>query len=88
VNWKITRRWRSRLDSLLVGRRFDFQVPVPAQQIVGGYFTTNVSADYEISDHSIGFVRVDNLFNSGFHEFIGFPNPGVYGRVGATLRFR
>jgi vitamin B12 transporter len=87
ITWKIRPRWHSQADILAAGRRYDFQVPVPLQQTVGGYSTASLSTSYEFSDAFTGSVRVDNLFNQQYHEYIGFPNPGVYVRVGVQYRF-
>jgi vitamin B12 transporter len=87
ITWKIRPRWHSQADILAVGRRYDFQVPVPLQQTVGGYSTASLSTSYEFSDAFTGSVRVDNLFNQQYHEYIGFPNPGAYVRVGVQYRF-
>jgi vitamin B12 transporter len=87
ITWKIRPRWHSQADIVAVGRRYDFQVPVPLQQTVGGYSTASLSTSYEFSDAFTGSVRVDNLFNQQYHEYIGFPNPGVYVRVGVQYRF-
>ena len=88
VNWKTTGRWQSRAETAWVGRRYDFQVPVSGQQAAGGYSTTNLVTSYDFSSKLSGFVRVDNLFDRRYHEFIGFPSPGVYGRLGLRYRFR
>jgi outer membrane cobalamin receptor len=65
-----------------MGRRYDYQLPVPNDPSVGGYSNTNVSADYQISPHATFYVRGDNIFNSSFHEYIGFPNPRITVRAG------
>jgi outer membrane cobalamin receptor len=88
ITWKIKPRWHSQADVLAVGRRYDFQVPVPLEQTVGGYSTASLSTSYEFSDAFTASLRVDNLFNQQYHEYIGFPNPGVYVRVGIRYRFR
>src|SRR6202043_3721860 len=36
IHWRIQPRWHSQAEMLAVGRRYDFQVPVPLQQVVGG----------------------------------------------------
>jgi hypothetical protein len=33
-------------------------------------------------------VRAENLFNARYHEFIGFPNPGITVRAGLAWRRR
>jgi iron complex outermembrane receptor protein len=87
ITWKVKSRWHSQADITAVGRRYDFQVPVPLQQTAGGYSTVSLATSYEFSDAFTASVRVDNLFNQKYHEYIGFPNPGVYIRAGVSYRF-
>jgi len=68
-----------------VGRRFDFQVPAPQIDSVGGYSSTNISGVYTVSKRIAVFAAVDNLFNRKYHEFLGFPDRGIYGRVGVKI---
>jgi vitamin B12 transporter len=86
VDWKINRRLHSRVETLVVGPRNDFQIPVPYLTTVGGYSTTNLILQYEIRDGLSAHFRADNLLNSNYHEYIGFPNPGLYVRAGFTYR--
>ena len=88
LDWRINRRLHSRIETLVVGRRFDFQIPVPDITTVGGYSTTNLIVNYEITDALSAHVRAENLLNSNYHEYIGFPNPGIYVRAGITYRFK
>jgi outer membrane cobalamin receptor len=88
LSWKPSRRWHSRIDALWVGRRYDFSVPVPNQTTVGGYSTTNAVTTYEWSSSVSSFLRADNLFNAHFHEFIGFPNPGIWIRCGVEVHLK
>jgi outer membrane cobalamin receptor len=87
INWKIKPRWHAQSDIVAVGRRYDFQVPVPLQLAAGGYSTASLATNYDFSDAVTGFVRVDNLFNQRYHEYVGFPNPGIYARAGVRFRF-
>jgi vitamin B12 transporter len=86
VDWRINRRLHSRVETLLVGRRHDFQIPVQSIETVGGYSTANLILNYEVNDALSAHVRVENLFNSAYHEYIGFPNPGAYVRAGFSYR--
>jgi outer membrane cobalamin receptor len=88
ASWKPARHWQTRLDTLWVGRRYDFSVPLPNQPAVGGYSTTSAATHYELSHGVTAFVRADNLFNARYHEFIGFPNPGITVRAGLAWRAR
>ena len=87
VTWKATERVRSSLESLWVGRRYDFQVPIPDIQTVGKYATTNLIVNVAATAQADVYLRIDNLFNSHYEEFLGFPNGGLYARVGLNYRF-
>lgn len=86
LEWEIHPRARLRWETLWVGRRFDFQLPVPEMESVGGYSTSSMVFGYQLSQRLEAFGRVDNVFDSSYQEFIGFPHPGIYARAG--LRFR
>lgn len=82
ADWTLTKKLHTLVNTRWVGRRFDFQVPAPQIDSVGGYAATNLSAVYTVSAHLSTFVAVDNLFNRRYHEFLGFPDRGVYARAG------
>ena len=82
LNWEVTRRTNLRWKTLWVGPRFDFQLPVQGREIVGGYSTSSLVLDYQLPYGLVAYSRVDNVFNRKYHEFIGFPNSGIYARVG------
>ncbi len=83
--WSPSRKWKLGLEFLGVGRRADFQLPVPSVGTVGGYSTLSLQAMYEASPRASVFFRVDNLLNAKYHQFVGFPDPGVYARAGVTF---
>jgi vitamin B12 transporter len=86
LDWKISPRLRARVETQWMGRRYDFAVPVPNENSVGGYSNTNFSADYDVSEKVTLYLRADNLFNRVYHEYIGFPNPGAVVRLGLQFR--
>jgi outer membrane cobalamin receptor len=86
VDWKPTPRFRARAETQWMGRRYDFQVPVPFIETVGGYSNTNLAANYDLTSKFAIYARAENLFDSSYHEFIGFPNPGIVVRVGLQFR--
>lgn len=86
ADWEIHPRARLRWEILWVGERFDFQLPVPDRETVGGYSTSSLVFGYQLPHGLEAFGRVDNVFDSSYHEFIGFPHPGVYARAGLRLR--
>ncbi len=83
----MTRRCEINLNTLLTGRRYDYQVPVSNQGAVGGYARTDLAVGYTVSNNISAFARFDNLLNARYHEYIGFPNPGIYARLGVNFRF-
>jgi outer membrane cobalamin receptor len=70
------------------GRRYDFQVPVPYITSAGGYSATNIVVGYDGLRHTSLFVRINNAFNARYHEYIGFPNPGIAVQAGVSYRVR
>jgi outer membrane cobalamin receptor len=82
ADWTLTNKLHALINTRWVGRRFDFQVPAPQIDSVGGYANTNVSGVYTVSKRVAVFAAVDNLFNRKYHEFVGFPNRGIYARAG------
>ena len=87
IQWTFRNRLQTNLASQWIGRRYDFSVPLPNQTTVGGYSNTNLSASYAFSDSLIAYLRAENLFSSHYHEFIGFPSPGVTVRAGMHYTF-
>jgi outer membrane cobalamin receptor len=86
IEWKVTTRIRSRLETLWVSRRYDFQVPIPDVQTVPDYTTTSLVVSYALTSRSDFYLRVDNLWDSHFQEFLGFPNGGIYARIGVNIK--
>ena len=72
---------------LVVGDRFDFQIPVPEMNIAGSYTNVNLAFSQDISRDLKAYVRLDNLLDNDFQEFVGFPNPGFSIRAGLRYSF-
>jgi len=88
IDAKLSRKIRASTTTTWVGRRYDFQVPAPTVTSVGGYSTTNLVLEYYGFRHSSIYARIDNLLNAQFHEYLGFPNPGISAKAGVTYRMR
>jgi outer membrane cobalamin receptor len=88
IDAKFRKDVRASATTTWVGRRYDFQVPAPTVATVGGYSTTNVLLGYDGPGHTSIYARIDNVFNVKFHEYLGFPNPGISARLGVTYRMR
>ena len=88
VDAKLPKKIRASATTLWFGKRYDFQLPAPAIDSVGGYSATNLILGYDAVRHVTMFAGIDNVFNTRFHEYLGFPNPGIACRVGVTYRLR
>ena len=88
LDWNFHRRAQLHIDNTWVGSRFDFQIPVPEQDQVGGYANTALAVSYRPARDLTLFARIDNLLDREFHHFVGFPDPGIYARFGLRYRFR
>ena len=75
-------RTRARLVTVWVGERFDFQIPVPERRTAGGYATTALALSRDFGAGLTAFLRIDNLLDREYAEFVGFPAPGRYTVVG------
>jgi outer membrane cobalamin receptor len=71
-----------------IGRRYDFQVPVPWITSAGDYSATDLLVACDGSRRMWLFVRVNNAFNAHYHEYIGFPNPGTAVQAGVSYRLQ
>jgi outer membrane cobalamin receptor len=87
ASWTPAKKLGLDVSTRWIGRRFDFQVPAPLIPSVGGFSTTSLGTVYAVSRRVSVYTRIDNLFNRRYHEFLGFPNPGIYSRVGVKYYF-
>ena len=71
-------------DTVWVGRRFDYQVPVPDIATVPRYTLTSLRLEHRFSSRLTGHIRFENMFNSQYQEFVGFPSPGIYTSAGLS----
>jgi vitamin B12 transporter len=85
---KLPKQIRASSTTLWMARRYDFQLPAPTIDSVGGYSATDLILGYDGFRRIGVFARVDNLFNRRFHEYLGFPNPGISCLVGVTYHLR
>jgi outer membrane cobalamin receptor len=76
------------LDAELIaaGRRFDFQVPT-TQDSVDGFAKINLVLTAVPAENWRLYVRVENMLDADYEEFIGFPAPGVHAKAGVAYFF-
>ncbi len=87
IEWRPGQRGHLSFQTQWVGPRFDFQLPVADRDQVGGYSHSSLAAGYRFRREVELFGRIDNLFDRRYHEFIGFPDPGIFARIGLRYRF-
>jgi vitamin B12 transporter len=80
----LPRQFIVQADTVWVGRRFDYQVPVPEIATVPRYTLTAVRLEHRFSSRIAGHVRLENMLNSGYQESVGFPSPGIYTSAGLS----
>ncbi|MFB3778520.1 MAG: TonB-dependent receptor plug domain-containing protein [Bryobacteraceae bacterium] len=77
----VSRRLRDRvtahLEGLWVSSRYDFEVPVPEKSVAPSYLVVNSAVQLRLKDSVLTSLRIDNLLNRKFQEYVGFPNPGI-----------
>ena len=80
----LPREFITQVDTAWVGRRFDYQVPVPEIMTVPRYTLTTIVLEHKLNAHLAGHIRFENAFNSHYQEFVGFPSPGIYASAGVS----
>jgi outer membrane cobalamin receptor len=70
--------------TIWVGRRFDYQVPVPQIETVPRYTMTSVAYRRVLAKRIQATVRLENVLDSHYQEFIGFPSAGIYASGGVS----
>ena len=84
VSMPLTSAVHLELSTVWVGRRYDYQVPVPRRNTVGAYSMTNAKLGWHVRDGLDATVRIENMFDRKYQEFVGFPSPGIYASAGMT----
>ena len=69
------------LHTVVVGELLDFSIPTGVRPL-DAYARVDLAVTWTINTHWKLFLAVDNLFDTVYHEFIGFPGPGISPRAG------
>jgi outer membrane cobalamin receptor len=84
IDWKPNARLLIGGDVLAMGARYDYEVPVPLMDKADEYSTTTLRAQWVVRGGLTAHVRVGNLFNQDYQQFVGFPDPGIRVRAGIS----
>jgi outer membrane cobalamin receptor len=70
-----------------MGARYDYELPVPQIDKAGGFTTTTLRAQWEVRPNLGLHLRIENLFDQQYQQFVGFPDPGIRVRAGLAWSF-
>jgi len=76
------------LEASFASESFDVQIAVPGMTTVDGYGLLDLAATWELSRTWEILARVDNLTDTEYQHFIGFPQPGISARIGLRYLLR
>jgi outer membrane receptor protein involved in Fe transport len=86
VQWLPRSDLEMHLHTIVVGRVLDSSIPTGARRL-DAYARVDLAVNWTLTRHWQVFVAVDNLFDTAYEEFIGFPSPGVSPRAGVRASF-
>jgi outer membrane cobalamin receptor/fucose permease len=86
IDWRPNGLWTLQAQAQLAGRRFGSSVPT-GMRTLRSYQRIDISASRKMSARAMLFAALDNALDDSYQQAVGFPNPGVQARVGATLSF-
>ena len=86
VQWSPRPDFDLHLHTIVVGRVLDFAIPTGVRSL-DAYARVDVAATWTLNKHWQFYLAVENLSNTAYAEFIGFPAPGISPRGGVRASF-
>ncbi|MCH7825927.1 MAG: TonB-dependent receptor [Acidobacteria bacterium] len=77
-----------RLEISFAAESFDVQIAVPDTTTVDGYGVVDLAATWDVHLAWQLLARIDNLTDTSYEHFIGFPQPGITASVGLRYVLR
>ena len=77
-----------RVEASFASESFDVQLAVPDTTAVEGYGVVDLAAAWDLSPAWQVQGRADNLTDTDYAHFIGFPQPGISARIGLRYVLR
>ena len=88
LRWRPTSRLSVSFDARTVSETLDRQLPVPELERVAGYGLLGLAGSWRFAERWELRGRIDNLTDREYQVLIGFPGPGLSGRVGLRYTFQ
>ncbi len=85
VGYKPVEALQVRAEVAFASESFDVQIAAPGMTTVAGYGVLDLAATWQLLPSWQVFGRIDNLTDTDYEHFIGFPQKGITARIG--LRF-
>ena len=88
LRWRPTSHLSLSFDARTVSETLDRQLPVPELERVAGYGLLGLAGSWHFAERWEVRGRIDNLTDREHQVLIGFPGPGLSGRVGLRYTFQ
>jgi vitamin B12 transporter len=88
LEWSPIDPLRLHLEGRFVDGSEDVEIPVPDQTRVEGYEVVDLAASWRVTPQWMLRGRVENLGDTDYQHFIGFPQPGRAASLGLQYDFR
>ena len=88
VGYRPVESLQFQVEASFASESFDVQIAVPDMTTVDGYGVLDLAATWKLSHAWEILARVDNLTNTDYQHFIGFPQPGISARIGLRYLLR
>ncbi|HEY1750709.1 MAG TPA: TonB-dependent receptor [Caulobacteraceae bacterium] len=85
-DWRLSARLRARLDGVFVGDRLDSSIPT-GDVILAPYAVADARLFYGLGPRDDLEASVENALNARYEDAVGFPSPGITGRLSLLHRF-
>jgi outer membrane receptor protein involved in Fe transport len=86
IGYAPTERLRFNWQTLYVGTVLDSSIPT-GDALLSSFWRTAISAACRINKLLTLTAAIDNLFDEGYEQYVGFTNPGIRGRVALSVSF-
>lgn len=86
VLWQPLGKFKISLSAVFVGESLDSSIPTGDVEL-DPYARFDLALTLKAHENVELFAAVDNLFDAGYEQFVGFPAPGISPRGGIQVRF-